>query len=58
VNLSFKYQDIEHIIVEKEDQIRQIIDTVKEIDSDKCSDHEKERLLTKITSFEKISNDY
>ena len=58
VALSFDYSDIEHIIVEKEVEIEKMIDIIKKISNDKCSQMIKERLLTKITSFEKIGTDF
>ena len=58
VNLSFNYSDIEHIIVEKDFEAREIIDLIKSFSDQKCRQDLKENLYTKITSFEKIGNDY
>ena len=58
INLSFAFTDVEYIIVEKENEIKEMIEHIKQINVDKCDQEQKERLLTKITSYEKIENDY
>ncbi len=58
VQLSFLFSDIEHIIVEKTSEIPEMINFIKGLSEDKCNADIKDNLLTNITSFEKIENDY
>ena len=57
VNLSFCFADIEHIIIEKNDEAKVIRDIIKSIPDDKCPQDVKEDLYSKIISFEKIEHD-
>lgn len=57
LNLTFESTDISHILVEKESDIKEVINILKEIP--KLNDKDKfEVLLTKITSFERLKLDY
>lgn len=58
VKLTFDCSDIEYVIVEKNEEKKEIIDLIKKLASDSCPPEEIESLYTKIISFEQIKNDY
>ena len=54
--LKFTPENITHIILEKDSDVRDFSESIMNITS--FSDEEKYLLLTKITTFERISQDY
>jgi len=58
ISLGFDFSDIMHIIVEKESEVKEIIALIKDLEGSRCDPQWKDLMLTKITSFEKIENDY
>lgn len=58
LELDFCHDDIEHIIVKNHDDVIEIVNFIKGINGKKISKINKELLLTKITSFEKLECDY
>lgn len=57
VNLSFSFADIEHIIIEKNDEAKEVREIIKSIAENKCPQEAKEELYSKIISFENIEHD-
>jgi Protein of unknown function (DUF2743). len=55
--LGFALEDIRYIIVEKEDEIQEMIDDIGKIKRDK-PDREQKRLLTKLISIESLQQDF
>ncbi len=57
VQLQFDYIDIEHIVVEKKEDIHEIIELIKTIDKGKLNGYLRELLYAKIICFENIEKD-
>lgn len=58
LTLNFDYNDITHIIVKNESDINEIINFIKSSDSKVENKSQIDILLTKITSFERLNNDF
>jgi hypothetical protein len=56
--LLFDANQILHLIVESEDEVEEIINYIKEVNSIKYSTDEIDRLMTRIISCERIINDF
>ena len=57
VQLEYEYCDIEHIVVEKKENIEEIIELIKSIDEQKLKGYQRELLYAKIICFENIERD-
>jgi hypothetical protein len=57
VQLEYYYDEIEHIIVEKKENIQEIIELIKNIDEEKLTGCQRELLYAKIICFENIEKD-
>jgi hypothetical protein len=58
IRIIFNHQDISYIIVEKTNQIPEIIKSIKECFSDKCTANQLDILLSRVCSAEQIKADY
>ncbi|WP_459926285.1 abortive infection system antitoxin AbiGi family protein [Flavobacterium covae] len=58
VSLEFDFLDIEHIVIEKNEDLIEIIETIKNIEDSKLKGHQKELLYAKIICFEKLERDF
>ena len=58
MNLSFIFEDIQHLLVNTDSEIIKLINFIRKMDSEKISTQQKELLYSKITSFKRIQNDF